>query len=123
MAAGVLEKMLGEARWRNVMMLHQGVAVYEVRNGRGYGMRWTLELEDNRQATARLSTSDDVQDGEDVEGRREEVSSTPNETDNAVNVETTSDEHNAEGWIIKKTTFRGFLEPIAEMDHELELEN
>ncbi len=44
-AASILERMLEDARWRNMMMLHMGIVVYEVRNGKGYGMRWTLELE------------------------------------------------------------------------------
>ena len=46
MARRTLDEILENARWRNVMKLHPGVAVYEVRNERGYGMRWTLEIEE-----------------------------------------------------------------------------
>ena len=99
-AAGILEQMLEEVRWKNVMMLHTGVAVYEMRNGKGYGMRWTLELE-------RTDCQDSAQGNQKV---TEEGNSA------AGGAETTP-----EDWQIRKITFRGFLEPIAEMDHELDL--
>lgn len=72
----ILEDMLAQAVWKNVMLLHPGTAVYEIRNRRGYGMRWTLDIEEQ------------PRDEEDE-------------------------------WMITKTAFRGFLEPIAGMDHEL----
>jgi hypothetical protein len=89
-AEGILERMLREAIWKNVMMLHRGVAVYEIRNGGGYGMRWTLELQKQESS-----------DGEDSQST-------------VVDREVESREEDAEGWTIKKTTFRGFLEPIIE---------
>ena len=97
-AATILELMLSELKWKNVMMLRTGVAVYEARNGKGYGMRWTLELE--------------LKAYQDNVGGNQEVGD---------NVETATDtaDYEAERWQIKKTTFRGFLEPIADMGHEL----
>jgi hypothetical protein len=74
-AEEILEDMLREAVWRNVVWLHEGVAVYEARNARGYGMRWTLDV-------------DGSADGEE--------------------------------WKISRTTFRGFLEPIEGLHHELD---
>lgn len=45
MANNVLNSIMREACWRNVLLLHPGVAVYEIRISAGYGMRWTLELD------------------------------------------------------------------------------
>ncbi|KAK5464956.1 hypothetical protein LTS15_001519 [Exophiala xenobiotica] len=88
-ASRILEDMLAHAIWKNVMLLHHGVAVYEMRNSLGYGMRWTLDLE---------------------------AKSPSEETDEK------KDDLNKE-WTIVRTTFRGFLEPIADLDHELPLPN
>lgn len=70
-ASKVLEDMLNDTQWKNVMLLHPGVAVYEIRNSGGYGMRWTLQIAEN----------------------------TENKTCE-----------------ILKTTFRGFLEPIEDIE-------
>ncbi|OAL35194.1 hypothetical protein AYO20_05448 [Fonsecaea nubica] len=97
-ARGILEDMLVQAVWRNVMLLHHGVAVYEIRNARGYGMRWTLDIEEKK---------DDIpSDVQTMTANGDTL--VPNEED---------DFH--KDWVIIKTTFRGFLEPIAGMDHEL----
>ncbi|KAF1986049.1 hypothetical protein K402DRAFT_421618 [Aulographum hederae CBS 113979] len=83
-ANDILEKMLEDTAWKNVLLLHKGVAVYEIRNHKGYGMRWTLDVQEqseNGQAKE-----------EDEKSRR---------------------------WTITKTTFRGYLEPIIGLDHEL----
>lgn len=104
-AEEILERMLREARWRNVMMLHEGVAVYEIRNGRGYGMRWTLEVET-------VGGRGEQRSGEDDELIRDNNENGNDETDvNFGELRT------------KRTTFRGLLEPIAGLDHELELED
>jgi len=42
----VLDTVLDNVRWENMLMLHSWVAIYEVRNSRGFGLRWTLNLED-----------------------------------------------------------------------------
>ncbi|KAJ9660294.1 hypothetical protein H2198_002602 [Neophaeococcomyces mojaviensis] len=89
-AAEVLDQMMRDAQWKNMMMLHRGVAVYEIRNGLGYGMRWTLELDEDTPST---KSSNVLQD----EG-----------TDDTLRQ-----------WQIRKTLFRGFLEPIIGLDHEL----
>ncbi|KEF60378.1 uncharacterized protein A1O9_01938 [Exophiala aquamarina CBS 119918] len=99
MASHTLDKMLAEAVWKNVMLLHPGIAVYEIRNPLGYGMRWTLELRE----VEGEGNSEDVQARQDRKG---EVK------DNLV-----------KSWEITKTIFRGFLEPIAGMDHELAAED
>ncbi|KIW37631.1 uncharacterized protein PV06_10272 [Exophiala oligosperma] len=91
-AGQILESMLAQAVWKNVMLLHHGVAVYEIRNALGFGMRWTLDLEE------KPST---VQFGEEK--------ADPTEVQDDLDKD----------WIINWTTFRGFLEPIAGMDHEL----
>lgn len=96
-ARQILEKMLAEAVWKNVMLLHPGIAVYEIRNPLGYGMRWTLELREMGDDGKEVQTPQDSA-GE-VEDDLEKV------------------------WEITKTIFRGFLEPIAGMDHELEVED
>jgi hypothetical protein len=98
MAETILNTMLQNVRWRNMMHLHEGVAVYEIRNARGFGMRWTLGLEhenggDNAQDDAAVLTSGQPP---------------PEDADNIM-----------VGWKITKVTFRGFLEPIAGLDHEL----
>jgi hypothetical protein len=79
--------MLAQAIWKNVMLLHHGVAVYEMRNSLGYGMRWTLDLEVNFPSEETDEKKDDLD----------------------------------KGWTIVRTTFRGFLEPIADLDDELPL--
>ena len=86
-AKEILERMLKETIWSNVMLLHPGVGVYEVRNSGGFGIRWTLELEVDEDA------KDVVGLGE-IDGIEKK-------------------------WVIKKVTFRGFVEPILGMDHEL----
>ncbi|KAK5052042.1 hypothetical protein LTR84_002846 [Exophiala bonariae] len=96
-ASKILEQMLSEAIWKNVMLLHHGVAVYEIRNALGYGMRWTLEL-------GELPIGDD-QNIQIVAGC----------------VEGRANDDFEKEWEITKTTFRGFLEPIAGMDSELDL--
>ncbi len=73
------------------MLLHHGVAVYEIRNNLGYGMRWTLDIEEKTNTTR--------------EEGREERDQVKNDLD--------------KDWHTTKTTFRGFLEPIAGMDDEL----
>lgn len=83
-ASQILEDMLAHAIWKNVMLLHHGVAVYEMRNSLGFGLRWTLDLD----AKSPSEETDEKRDDLDKE------------------------------WTIARTTFRGFLEPIAEMAHE-----
>lgn len=96
-ASQILEKMLAEAVWKNVMLLHPGIAVYEIRNPLGYGMRWTLELREVGE------------DGQEVQPPQDEVVEVKDDLDKR--------------WEITKTIFRGFLEPIAGMDHELAVED
>jgi hypothetical protein len=91
LAGQILEDMLAQAVWKNVMLLHHGVAVYELRNGRGFGMRWTLELEEKDTGTCHLCERGPRQVQNDFQ----------------------------KDWTITKTTFRGFVEPIAGLDHEL----
>ncbi|KAJ9503401.1 hypothetical protein LTR99_006734 [Exophiala xenobiotica] len=86
-ASRILEDILAHAIWKNVMLLHHGVAVYEMRNGLGYGMRWTLDLE--------------------VKFPSEETDEKKDDLDKE--------------WTVVRTTFRGCLEPIADLDHELPL--
>lgn len=81
------------------MMLHMGVVVYELRNGKGYGMRWTLDLE-------RRDATEAVNSHQEASQRSEQSAAGP--------------EVAPEDWQIIRTTFRGFLEPVADMDHELE---
>ncbi|EXJ56852.1 hypothetical protein A1O7_07196 [Cladophialophora yegresii CBS 114405] len=104
-ARQILEQMLAEAVWKNVMLLHHGVAVYEIRNARGFGMRWTLDIKEKKGfhngvdhaggegvlATAKCGAQDH-EDQDDFE----------------------------KDWEVTRTTFRGFLEPIAGMDHDLD---
>ncbi len=91
LARQILEDMLAQAVWRNVMLLHHGVAVYELRNDRGYGMRWTLHLAEK----------------------------TDTQQEKSYQVEDNLEDDLQKNWTIVKTTFRGFVEPIAGMDHEL----
>ncbi|KAI9881231.1 MAG: hypothetical protein M1823_006670 [Watsoniomyces obsoletus] len=120
-AALILEGMLDDARWRNVMMLHAGVAVYELRNTKGYGMRWTLELQRKAEEAKDMPSTGKHEDRlpdantQDQDTAQEALADAENEAG--------GDEAYAEDWEIKTTSFRGFLEPIAEMNHELELEN
>ncbi|KIV94897.1 hypothetical protein PV10_02618 [Exophiala mesophila] len=97
-ARQILDDMLARAPWRNVMLLHRGVAVYEIRNRLGYGMRWTLDIVEE----------DEIGEKRTEMERREMLDGQPDAED--------LDKE----WRIVKTTFRGFLEPIAAMDHELE---
>jgi len=100
-AARVLEDILADAEWRNVMLLHQGVAVYEIRNARGYGMRWTLDiLPKEDEEKHKIESVDKASPPQ-----REESDHLENDWERT--------------WEIQRTTFRGFLEPIAELDHEL----
>lgn len=97
LAEDVLTNILSDSQWRNLMLLHPGVAVYEIRNGLGYGMRWTLHLGkiDNRADTE----SADI----DMSRRQNHADGTTELYDITVD----------------KITFRGFLEPILGLDHEL----
>ena len=99
----ILEEMLDAAVWRNVMLLHHGVAVYEVRNARGFGMRWTLDI---------------VEKGENMNDHTRDEKKDMMTGETTDNTEDAGDDF-AKDWEITKTTFRGFLEPIAGMDHEL----
>jgi hypothetical protein len=83
-AGDILEEMLSDAIWRNVVWLHESVAVYEIRNARGYGMRWMLDTE--RGVSGMMNQEGDEE----------------------------------ENFKILKTTFRGFLEPIEGLDHEID---
>ena len=94
-AAGIMEGMLSAAVWRNVMMLHTGVAVYEIRNEKGYGMRWTLHVE--RQNQLKKTHNNDEAD-----------SFVPEQTE----VHDADLQDGQEGWCIRSVGFRGFVEPI-----------
>lgn len=98
-AKQILDNMLGELAWRNMMILHPGVAVYEIRNHLGFGMRWTLKIEQPI-----------------VESTTQEVSSTEHPGIEAGSLQSTAD---ASSYVLKEVTFRGFLEPIIGLDHEL----
>lgn len=80
-ARNVMHRMLDEAEWKNVLLLHTDVATYEIRNAAGYGMRWTLDL-----------MSQPLTDG--TEQRPEGTQDT---SESAIG--------------IRGVTFRGFLEP------------
>ncbi|KIW22905.1 uncharacterized protein PV07_11153 [Cladophialophora immunda] len=102
----ILEDMLVQAVWKNVMLLHHGVAVYEIRNAGGYGMRWTLDIEEKREnEQADMGIPTDIQ-------------TTAASPDALSQGEEDEDDFHKD-WVVTKTTFRGFLEPIAGMDHEL----
>lgn len=174
-AGGVLEDMLTQAVWRNVLLVHAGVAVYEVRNGRGWGMRWSLEVqeagedlegdEEHAGGDEQDSTGNDRgrarEDGDRKDGGEEDRGGDVDEDDQMGTTETGEDDNEGnyenekdqkEGglieedkkgeidgdkhgngeqagddcdvdtnWVIIKTTFRGFLEPIKNLDHELPL--
>lgn len=94
-----LDRMLHELAWRNMMMLHPGVAVYEIRNHLGYGMRWTLKIEPavNTQTTAQTIDAEISVAETGLPQSAGDVSS----------------------YVLKEVTFRGFLEPIIGLDHEL----
>ena len=98
-AEEILDDMLANAVWRNVIWLHEGVAVYEVRNAKAYGMRWTLEVSKTTQTN---------EGGEHV----------ADETKKAVAGQ--GGDESRKTWRIQNTTFRGFLEPIEGLDHELD---
>jgi len=98
LAAATRDQMLDDLAWKNVMLLHPGVAVYEVRNSLGYGMRWTLDVEDDTSKSEDTSPSD----------------SRPTSTNSGL-----ADEDAEKKRTINKVTFRGFLEPIIGMDDEL----
>lgn len=91
-----LEAMMKSIDWKNVMLLHRGVAVYEIRNRLGYGFRWTLCVEEVKNET--FPRHIDIVDVE-------EASDTSNDKKKA--------------YSITKTTFRGFIEPVIGLDHEL----
>ncbi|KPI38800.1 uncharacterized protein AB675_5956 [Cyphellophora attinorum] len=127
-AEKVLDKVLAEAVWRNVMLLHSGVAVYEIRVLGGWGMRWTLAVErdgdevegqgadDNTSDSVRQTTTMQGEDGDAV---------VLNETNSSATVKPTAADPKDEeslaqtNWKITRVTFRGLLEPIAGLDHEL----
>ena len=101
-AGQMLEQMLAEAVWKNVMLLHPGLAVYEIRNPQGFGMRWTLDIEEKEDNT-----------GIDTDKPEEPASHGARSQDKDKD-EFEKDFH------ITKINFRGFLEPIAGMDYELD---
>ena len=102
-AEAILEEMLSSAVWRNVIWLHEGVAVYEIRNVRGYGMRWTLDV--YNEATARRPGSEE-KEADDRKGLDHELETTVRKD-----------------WKISKTTvaeaFSNLYEGLCE-DHELD---
>ena len=105
-AHSVLKAMLNDAAWRNVMILHPKVAVYEVRNSLGYGMRWTLDIEGADEGDAETNGS-------------EETATAAEETRESNDAGRDAEED----WRIVRTMFRGFLEPIIGLDHELPPQN
>jgi len=96
-ADSILEDMLKNVAWKNVMLLHRGVAVYEIRNILGYGMRWTLDIEEIKAGSNSKQLA--------VEDEKELHDPAP--------------ENKRKTYNIKRTTFRGFVEPILGLDHEL----
>jgi hypothetical protein len=134
-AEKVLDQVLRDAVWRNVMLLHPGIAVYEVRVRGGWGMRWTLAVEGDRDEPEGRGSDDKIMDSmaqtatlQEVDGGTEE----PNGTHSSLTVSLASatvrqpeTDPNDEvslaqtNWKITKITFRGLLEPIAGLDHEL----
>ncbi|KAK7955343.1 hypothetical protein PG988_016037 [Apiospora saccharicola] len=162
LAAGVLETILGNVRWENVLMLHSYVAIYEVRNSRGFGLRWTLNLEgeggetgkseggegggmtktatspsDLQSATtatttattATTTTTDAAVSNNDIPAMTDgkvpsgvataekgltEAEGKPKEKETGASTSTP-----APGLRISRVVFRGFVEPILNMDHEL----
>ena len=98
----VLDRVLESAVWRNVMLLHEGVAVYEVRTRQGWGMRWTLGIKR-------------------VEGSKTDVEIRGEEAEKAQHDSNRDELSEQQEWKITEVTFRGLLEPIAGLDHELDL--
>ncbi len=104
MASQILEQMLADTVWKNVMLLHTGLAVYEIRNAKGFGMRWTLDIKEK-------------EDIGQIDGAAE---GTDEAFSNSARQHYEEKDDFEKDWDITRTTFRGFLEPIARMDHELE---
>lgn len=102
-ASQILEQMLANTVWRNVMLLHHGVAVYEIRNAKGFGMRWTLDIKQKEDKNDTETTA--IAGGAKFDTK----------------IDTDEKDDFDKDWEITKTTFRGFLEPIAGMDHELDM--
>ena len=106
-AEEILEEMLEVAVWRNVIWLHKGEAVYEIRNARAYGMRWTLDIEEMTRESPELGdTTEKAAGGVEDAGVGHWGSECNDDADKQ--------------WRIVKTTFRGFLEPIEGLDDELD---
>ncbi|KIW65355.1 hypothetical protein PV04_07621 [Phialophora macrospora] len=103
-ARQILEQMLAEAVWKNVMLLHHGLAVYEIRNAKGYGMRWTLDIKEKSCNNSIDNVDDEVIVASTEDDEQHEVDKDDFEKD----------------WEVTRTTFRGLLEPIAGMDHDLD---
>ncbi|KAK6855549.1 hypothetical protein PG995_007700 [Apiospora arundinis] len=142
LAAGVLDTVLDNVRWGNVLMLHSWVAIYEVRNSRGFGLRWTLNLEgkgDNSDTTSSSPSSSDDLGRPAAAAATTTTAATDNDTattpaamtdDKVVpgageaavgNSVKEGEEREAPtpGLRISSVVFRGFVEPILNMDHEL----
>lgn len=107
LAAGVLDTVLENVRWENVLMLHSWVAIYEVRNSRGFGLRWTLNLEGA--ANDKDNTPSTVEDKAAPEAGAE----------NGLGEEGGTRDAPTPKLRISSVVFRGFVEPILDMDHEL----
>lgn len=97
LARDVLSKLLSDLQWRNLMLLHPGVAVYEIRNGLGYGMRWTLRLHK-------------VDEDAETELTEADVSRIQSHADGTVELNNIT---------VEKIVFRGFLEPVLDLNQEL----
>ncbi|KAK8041617.1 hypothetical protein PG994_014624 [Apiospora phragmitis] len=104
LAAGVLDNVLGNVRWENVLMLHSYVAIYEVRNSRGFGLRWTLNLEGGTTPPSDLEPA---------------AATTTAMTDDNVPSGADADQGPTPALRISSVAFRGFVEPILNLDHEL----
>ncbi|KAK7965752.1 uncharacterized protein PG986_000029 [Apiospora aurea] len=136
LAAGVLEDVLGNVRWENVLMLHSYVAIYEVRNSRGFGLRWTLNLEgkggesdstpssDVQPATS-ASTVNNKDGGMPATMTDDKVPSGAAAADKGLGGEDGKEDEKekaapaSSALRISKVVFRGFVEPILNLDHEL----
>ncbi|KAJ9610399.1 hypothetical protein H2200_005176 [Cladophialophora chaetospira] len=101
-ARQILDQMLADTVWKNVMLLHTGLAVYEIRNAKGFGMRWTLDIEE-REDQNNVTTADETEMAK---------------SNSACSQDKDKDDFEKD-FQITKINFRGFLEPIAGMDHEL----
>ncbi|KAK8017889.1 hypothetical protein PG993_014215 [Apiospora rasikravindrae] len=128
LAAGVLDNVLGNVRWENVLMLHSYVAIYEVRNSRGFGLRWTLNLEgrDSTPSDVQLATSAANDKGSlRTTMTDDKVPSGAGTAERGLGGEDEKEEEEekaapaASALIISKVVFRGFVEPILDQDHEL----